>query len=139
MVTSTLKHKGELDPSQRLAGVSVLLVEDEPLIRELSRDMLERQGFRVLVAAGAAEAEQISQRSRFDLLITDVTMPEMQGTELARRLRAARPGLKVLYISGYSEQPLDPVELESWGAGLLQKPFSADSLGRKIRHMMANG
>ncbi len=117
----------------------VLLVEDEPLIRELSRDMLERQGFRVLVASGPAEAEQISKRSKFDLLITDVTMPEMQGTELARRLRAARPGLKVLYISGYSEQPLDPTELELWGAGLLQKPFSADSLGRKIRNMMGNG
>jgi CheY-like chemotaxis protein len=93
----------------------------------------------VLVASGPTEAEQISQRSKFDLLITDVTMPEMQGTELARRLRAARPGLKVLYISGYSEQPLDPTELELWGAGLLQKPFSADSLGRKIRHMMGNG
>jgi PAS domain S-box-containing protein len=116
----------------------VLLVEDEPLIRELSRDMLERQGFRVLVAAGPAEAEQISKRSKFDLLITDVTMPEMQGTELARRLRAVRPGLKVLYISGYSEQPLDPLELESSGAGLLQKLFSADSLGRKIRNMMGN-
>jgi CheY-like chemotaxis protein len=125
--------------AQGLPPEVVLLVEDEPLIRELSRDMLERQGFRVLVASGPAEAEQISQRSKFDLLITDVTMPEMQGTELARRLRAARPGLKVLYISGYSEQPLDPTELELWGAGLLQKPFSADSLGRKIRNMMGNG
>jgi PAS domain S-box-containing protein len=126
-------------PELGLQREVVLLVEDEPLIRELSRDMLERQGFRVLVASGPVEAEQISKRNKFDLLITDVTMPEMQGTELARRLRVARPGLKVLYISGYSEQPLDPLELELRGAGLLQKPFSADSLGRKIRHLMGNG
>ena len=117
---------------------TVLLVEDEPLIRELSRDMLERQGFRVLVAASPSEALRISGRSGFDVLVTDVSMPEMSGAQLARQLRAARPALKILYISGYSELPLEAAELESPGASLLQKPFSADSLGRKIRGMLGH-
>ncbi len=115
---------------------TVLLVEDEPLIRELSRDMLERQGFRVLVAASPMEAEQISRSSSFDMLITDITMPEITGPELASRLRHTRPALKVLYISGYADQPVNPQEFDSSVAGLLQKPFSADSLGRKIRQML---
>ena len=128
----------ELPAAPPLSGApdTVLLVEDEPLIRELSRDMLERQGFRVLVAASPMEAEQISRSSSFDMLITDVTMPEITGPELARRLRHTRPAMKVLYISGYADQPLHSQEFDSPGVGLLQKPFSADSLGRKIRQML---
>jgi two-component system cell cycle sensor histidine kinase/response regulator CckA len=116
------------------AGETILLVEDEPLVRELSRDMLERQGYRVILASNAREAEQISGNfGSFDLLITDVVMPNISGAELARRLRAAHPGLKVLFISGYSD---DQPESDETGAAFLQKPFSADSLGRKIRQML---
>lgn len=115
-------------------GETILLVEDEPLIRELSRDMLERQGYRVILASNAGEAERISFRAgKFDLLITDAEMPTISGAELARRLRAAHPRLKVLFISGYADNPPDRDEA---GAAFLQKPFSADSLGRKIRQML---
>lgn len=119
------------------AGETILLVEDEPLIRELSRDMLERQGYRVILASNAGEAELMAYSAgSFDLLITDVAMPNITGAELARRLRAAHPGLKVLYISGYADSPPEPGEAAAEDAAFLQKPFSADSLGRKIRQML---
>ncbi len=120
------------------AGETILLVEDEPLIRELSRDMLERQGYRVIIASNAGEAERMSYTAgNFDLLITDAVMPNITGAELARRLRAAHPGLKVLFISGYADNPPERDEKGAEGAAFLQKPFSADSLGRKIRQMLS--
>ncbi len=118
-------------------GATILLVEDEPLVRELSRDMLERQGYRVVLASDAKEAEKISASAAgFDLLITDAVMPSISGMELARRLRAAHPAMKVLFISGYMDE-LD--EKTSEGAAYLRKPFSADSLGRKIRQILNRG
>ena len=124
--------------SKEHAGETILLVEDEPLVRELSRDMLERQGYRVMLASNAIEAEQISRNTgSFDLLITDAVMPNVSGAELARRLRSEHPGLKVLYISGYAENDKPEHDVLGMdGAGFLQKPFSADSLGRKIRQML---
>jgi PAS domain S-box-containing protein len=117
---------------------TILLVEDEPLVRELSRDMLERQGYRVLLAANAEEAEKLSaEADSFDLLITDLRTPRVSGIELARRLRLRHPGLKVLYVSGYAEEERtqhDASEIDR--AAFLQKPFSADALGRKIRTML---
>lgn len=118
-------------------GETILLVENEPLIRELSRDMLERQGYRVILASNAKEAEQLSGRAgNFDMLITDAVMPNISGPELARRLRAAHPGLKALFISGYADEPAVRDDSGGEGAAFLQRPFSADSLGRKIRQML---
>ncbi|HTA45393.1 MAG TPA: PAS domain S-box protein [Bryobacteraceae bacterium] len=117
-------------------GETILLVEDEPLVRELSRDMLERQGYRVVLASDAREAEKISADSGgFDLLITDAVMPNMSGVELARRIRLSHPGMKVLFIAGYSDESGESVE-GAEGSAFLQKPFSADSLGRKIRQIL---
>jgi PAS domain S-box-containing protein len=119
------------------SGETILLVEDEPLVRELSRDMLERQGYRVILAGDASEAERIGEHAAsFDLLITDTAMPNISGVELARRLRASHPGLKVLFILGYADQPVEREEMAQLGAAFLQKPFSADSLGRKIRQVL---
>ena len=109
----------------------ILLVDDEPLIRELSRDMLERQGFQVFVANDASDAERMcSEGDRFDLLITDIVMPRMSGRELARRLRTSRPDLKVLFISGYSDLRVD-AEDSGKGEGFLRKPYTADSRATK--------
>lgn len=119
-------------------GETILLVEDEPLVRELSRDMLERQGYRVVLASDAKEAEKISASAEgFDLLITDAVMPSISGAELARRIRAAHPRLKVLFISGYTDEPAEGEKNGAEGAAFLQKPFSADSLGRKIRQILS--
>lgn len=121
-------------------GETILLVEDEPLVRELSRDMLERQGYRVVLASDAREAERVSASAgSFDLLITDAIMPSITGVELARRIRASHPGLKVLFISGYTNEPAEREEPGGEGAAFLQKPFSADSLGRKIRQILNRG
>jgi CheY-like chemotaxis protein len=118
-------------------GETILLVEDEPLVRELSRDMLERQGYRVIVAADALEAERISGRPPgFDLLITDSVMPAMTGPELARCLRTSHPALKVLYIAGYTDPPLRHEDMAVAGSSQIEKPFSADALGRKVRQML---
>jgi len=117
-------------------GQSILLVEDEPLIGELSRDMLERQGYRVVLASNAREAEQISRTAgSFDLLITDAVMDTITGPELARRLRTVNPRLKVLYISGYADSA-ERAHAPDGGA-FLEKPFSAESLGRKIRQILS--
>jgi two-component system cell cycle sensor histidine kinase/response regulator CckA len=120
-------------PAQR---ETILLVEDEPLTRELSRDMLERQGYRVLLAADAREAERIGrQGTRFDLLIADLIMPQSSGPELARNLRSSIPDLKALFISRQDDSLTGPPETDPEYA-FLQKPFSVDSLGRKIRQIL---
>jgi PAS domain S-box-containing protein len=124
-------------PAAGASGETILLVEDEPLVRELSRDMLERQGYRVILAGDAGEAERIGgHAAAFDLLITDTEMPNISGIELARRLRISHPGLKVLFIVGYADQQVENEEMAGFGAAFLQKPFSADSLGRKIRQVL---
>ena len=131
---------GHLEAGSALTagGATILLVEDEPLVRELSRDMLEREGYQVVLASDANEAELISAvAGSFDLLITDAVMPSISGVELARRIRASHPGMKVLFISGYSDQPGERDQTAAEGAAFLQKPFSADSLGRKIRQVLS--
>lgn len=129
---------GEPGAALTAGGETILLVEDEPLVRELSRDMLERQGYQVVLASDANEAERISAvAGSFDLLITDAVMPSISGVELARRIRASHPGMKVLFISGYSDQPGERDQTAAEGAAFLQKPFSADSLGRKIRQVLS--
>jgi DNA-binding response OmpR family regulator len=113
-----------------------LLVEDEPLVRELSRDLLERQGYRVVLASDAKEAESISANAgSFDLLITDAVMPTITGAELARRIRAEHPGLKVLFIAGHTDEASSR-DGAAADEPTLQKPFSAESLGRKIRQVL---
>jgi PAS domain S-box-containing protein len=128
------------DAAANSTGQTILLVEDEPLVRELSREMLERQGYRVILAANANEAIQIgASAGAFDLLITDVNMPAITGVELARRLKSWHPRLKVLYISGYEEDGGDSDDESFDRSAVLQKPFSADSLGRKIRQLLNRG
>ena len=115
-------------------GETILLVEDEPLVRELSRDMLERPDYRVVLAADANEAERMSANAgNFDLLITDAVMPSISGVELARRIRTSAK-IECFCISGYTNEP---AETGGEGAAFLQKPFSADSLGRKIRQILS--
>ena len=113
-------------------GETILIVEGEPLARELSREMLERFGYRVIPAANMDEAEKIAATGRrLDLLIATATLGRGTGAELAIRLRARRPALKVLLISGRT----DALPLNS-GAEYLRKPFSHDNLGRKVRQIL---
>jgi CheY-like chemotaxis protein len=114
---------------------TILLVDDQPITREVSRDMLEREGYQVVLAADAREAERLSEQGdRFDLLIADLEMPQTSGPDLARKLRAATPDLKVLFISGYND-PNSVGQGPTAEDAFLRKPFSVDSLGRKIRQI----
>jgi CheY-like chemotaxis protein len=129
-------------PNHNLAGPSlggretILLVEDDASVRELLRDELRKMGYRVFEAKHGLEACLVGaqQMGELQLLLTDVVMPGMNGTELATHLRVIKPGLKLLFISGYS----DDVNI---GAGdpasaYLQKPFTLETLARTIRELL---
>lgn len=114
---------------------TILLVEDEPALRTVARRALERQGYVVLEAADADTALGLASRHHgpLDLLVTDVVMPGGSGPELATRLVAARPHVKVLYMSGYTDEAIVHHGVLEAGVAYLGKPFSPDDLGRRVR------
>jgi len=116
---------------------SILLVEDEANVRAITAKFLRKRGYNVQEAATVEEAMAVCCHSAvaIDLLITDVIMPDMNGYELAKQLRQCHPTLKVLYISGYPDDVLDEYNIKTEGLALLEKPFSADTLARKVREI----
>ncbi|HKW40005.1 MAG TPA: PAS domain S-box protein, partial [Gemmatimonadales bacterium] len=117
---------------------TVLLVEDATPVRALARRSLEGRGYRVLDASDGPAAIELSARhdGRIDLLVTDVVMPGMSGRELAERLRPQRPGMKVLYTSGYTDDTMVRQGVLTSGVAFLQKPFVPDTLARKVREVL---
>jgi CheY-like chemotaxis protein len=117
---------------------TVLLVEDEEAVRTLTRQALAACGYRVLEAADGAQGLHLAelQGGRFDLLVTDLVMPRMGGRELAERLTAMRPGVKVLYLSGYTDDAVVRQGVLEAQAHFLQKPFSVQALARKVRAVL---
>jgi CheY-like chemotaxis protein len=112
---------------------TVLVVEDAEGLRELARRLLQRQGYTVLVASNADEALQLfEEHPSIDLLLTDVVMPGASGPELTRHLVERRPALKVVYMSGYTEEAIVQHGVLKPGIAFLHKPFSAEALGRKV-------
>jgi CheY-like chemotaxis protein len=120
-------------------GEVVLLVEDEPAALRMASRMLEGLGYAVLPARTPAEAlkRAESREQGIDLILTDVIMPEMNGRDLAEKVRALRPGIKVLYMSGYSGEIIARQGALEEGVRLLQKPFSEKALARAIREALA--
>ena len=120
------------------APATVLLVEDDDLVRELAREILRRNGLTVIEASSAAEAIAISRRPSFafDLLLTDVVMPEMSGPELAEKLAKEWPSLNVLFMTGYVDESLLPSNGWRMGGVLIQKPLSEDSLMQSVRAVL---
>lgn len=118
---------------------TVLVVEDEDAVRSLICRVLRKQGFAVLEAAnGAAALWQLeSHAERVDLIITDMVMPGMSGTELAERVRRTRPEVPFLFISGYTEDELVRRGVADGRLILLDKPFSPSALTRRVREMLA--
>jgi PAS domain S-box-containing protein len=117
---------------------TVLVCEDESVIRKLVQTMLTRQGYRVIEAETPEQAKAIVARGEdnIDLLLTDVVMPGSSGFELAKQLQQIRPGLKVLYMSGYTDHRLMSTFETETGIPFLQKPFSAASLGQRVREAL---
>jgi PAS domain S-box-containing protein len=117
---------------------TLLLVEDEAAVRTSARRLLERQGYTVLEARHGADALRIAEESGrpIDLVVTDLVMPEMGGRELAERLRAHRPGLKVLFISGYTERAITVDGVMPPNTGFVEKPFTVEQLMRRLREIL---
>jgi PAS domain S-box-containing protein len=124
--------------TRQTAGVqTVLVVEDEQGLRELTKRLLVRHGYTVLVAANADEAEQLfGANPSIDLLLTDVVMPGASGPDLVGRLVERRPGLKVIYMSGYTDDAIVHHGVLDPGIAFLHKPFSSETLGRKLREVL---
>jgi PAS domain S-box-containing protein len=119
-------------------GEMVLLVEDEPVILDAAQTMLERLGYKVLIAGAMDEAFRQAQAhvAEIRLLITDVIMPEMNGRDMAKKIGDIRPGLKCLFISGYTADVIAQKGLLDEGVNFLQKPFSMKSLATKVRMVL---
>jgi CheY-like chemotaxis protein len=117
---------------------TILLVEDEANLRYLARQFLEKQGYKVIEAADGAVAMQIAvaHEGIIHLLLTDVIMPGMNGRELAQRISEIRPNVKILYMSGYTENVIGHNGMLDAGIRLLQKPFNLRDLKDKVREVL---
>jgi two-component system, cell cycle sensor histidine kinase and response regulator CckA len=117
---------------------TILLVEDEELVRHLVEKVLKANGYTVLVAASGPDAERVATQHAgpIQLLMTDVVLPGLNGRQVAERLTAARPGIRVLYLSGYTDDAIVRHGVLEPGVAFLQKPFSPAVLGRKVREVL---
>ena len=116
---------------------TILVVEDEEALRELAREFLEANGYKVIEAERGEKAIQLVEHSQtsIDLLLTDVVMPGIGGKQLAKRLLELRPGLHVLYMSGYTDDVINNRVLPE-NTLLLPKPFTRAILLRKVREAL---
>jgi CheY-like chemotaxis protein len=137
--TESFPERAASPPSR--GSETVLIVEDDPPIRNLLREHLEAYGYRILTAGGSAGALQVAgaHQGPIHLLVTDVIMPGGSGTRLAERLVRARPELKVLYISGYSDDAISVHGVLNEGTFFLSKPFTRDMLANKAREVLDAG
>ncbi|HSI15046.1 MAG TPA: response regulator, partial [Chthoniobacter sp.] len=127
-----------LSPMPGANAETLLVVEDEEVVRQLMCAVLTDAGYSVLCAGSPEEALRLASQhaGAIDLLVTDVVMPEMPGPELARNITAVRPGLKVLFVSGYSESDITEQGVVETSLEVLQKPFTKMALIRRVREML---
>jgi CheY-like chemotaxis protein len=116
----------------------VLLAEDSAAVRNVARQVLVRNGYTVLEAPNGRTALDLGRKrpGRIDLLLTDVVMPEMSGRQLAEQFSEMRPGTMVIFMSGYTSDAVVRHGVVSAGVHYLQKPFTPDSLLRKVREVL---
>jgi two-component system cell cycle sensor histidine kinase/response regulator CckA len=117
---------------------TILIVEDEEEVRKLAGKILERQGYRILEASQGDDALRISERhgGPIDLILVDVIMPGMSCSELAKHLKSPHPKMKVLYMSGYTDNAIVRHEVLEKGVNYIQKPFTMEGLARKVREVL---
>ena len=125
---------GDIDSA---AAAPILVVEDEPEIRKVIGAFLEHQGYAAVVAEDAAAALAALEDQHFELLITDVIMPDMNGPDLYKAALDRQHGLKVLFISGYTEDVLSDLGAEGIEFSFLAKPFSIAQLGKAVEESLA--
>jgi CheY-like chemotaxis protein len=117
-----------MPPAERVVPTVVMVVDDEPQVLDIERHILERAGYQVLLATSAHDAiARLTEGPPLDLLITDLDMPELGGDEMVSRIRAIRPDLKVLFVTGHADLLMEtPRQWE--GEAFLEKPFTEESL-----------
>ncbi len=131
---------GKVAPAEapRRGAGTVLVVEDDEQLRRLTHRALDAQGYTVLVADRGATALDIARRHKgeIDLLLTDVIMPDTNGRKLAETIRAARPGMRVLYMSGYPDGAIASHGMLEPGVAYLAKPFTTEAITRRVREVL---
>ncbi len=137
-VKAKAKAKAKDPTSTSTSTSTILVVEDEAEVRKLMRDILLDQGYRVLTARDGLEALQVAEAHEgpIHLLLTDVIMPYMSGRELADRLRPRQPEMRVLYISGYTDDAIVHHGVLDEDTAFLAKPFEVEALARKVREVL---
>jgi two-component system, cell cycle sensor histidine kinase and response regulator CckA len=136
---SAEKLKADTEDSDLLAGVeTVLLVEDEEVVREMAMEILQECGYQVLQAKDGNEALLLARQhaGEIHLMLTDVVMPRMSGRELTEQLTPLRPDIKVLYMSGYTDDAIVHHGVLEEGTAFIGKPFSMEALARKVRETL---
>lgn len=125
----------QVDPK---AARTILLVEDEDVVRSLARRILERDGYQVIEARTGDEAIDASARfgGSIQLILSDVVMPEMSGKEVAERIAFGRPETKILYMSGFTAHVIARHGVLEPGIELIEKPFTADALTARVRQVL---
>ena len=129
---------GDGEPVSERGSETIVVVEDDPSVRELVRLMLEGSGYRILSAPDADSAVRLcgEHPGGVDLLLTDVVMPEIGGRALAERLTALFPHLRVLFMSGYSDEAVFRHGMIRPGTEFIEKPFTQVALARKVREVL---
>ena len=127
-----------LSPGEARGDETIVLVEDEPMVCALVSEVLRKNGYQVLEFANGREALAHLQHheGRIHALVTDVVMPGMSGIDLARQLAQGRPDMRILYLSGYTDDLVERQGALRPGRGFLQKPFTPDTLLRKVRELL---
>jgi PAS domain S-box-containing protein len=135
---ASLTPPGAVEAAVRGGTETILLVEDEATVRGLAARVLAVYGYRVLEARDGAEAQQVARQSGLylHLMVTDVVMPGISGLELARRLAPLRPKMKVLFMSGYTDDAITRKGVLGPDAAFLQKPFTPEVLARRVREVL---
>jgi PAS domain S-box-containing protein len=128
----------DTETAEPAGGWTILLVEDEEMVRELAIEIFRGAGYTVLDAPNGASALSISDRHEgcIDLLVTDLIMPGLNGIELAQKVCISRPGIRVLFMSGYSEDAVEHLGYIGEGRAFLQKPITPTNLSRKVREIL---
>jgi PAS domain S-box-containing protein len=130
-------HEAAPSAETAKAGERILVVEDEPLVREVSTQILESLGYRVVAAGNATEAMAVVEGDmHFDMIVTDVGLPGVNGVQLVEMILQRRPGLKVVFVTGYGQNAIIDGANLPVGAGLLNKPFNTSSLGAKVQEIL---
>jgi PAS domain S-box-containing protein len=134
-----LAQSAEKDFASPLSGTeTILLVEDEPAVRDLVERVLNSRGYQVLSAGHGGDALQLAQgrKGEIDLVLTDIVMPAMSGRELVDAIRSTRPGVRVLYMSGYTDDEIVRRGLHDPNMSFIQKPFTAENLALQVRKIL---